>query len=247
MLQIKNINVSFGRKEVIKSLSLDCNSGHVTTIVGLNGVGKTTLLQCILKNINFSGCILINNNPVELKNIGYFPQHHPPSFPMHVSVFDVIIRSLQVLRGDFFCKRSSRNLANVLLEEMEIYHLKDIQITDLSGGQLQLVRLALALVHKPELLLLDEPLSFLDEKRKLSFINYICKLTRERKLITLMISHEIAISTNKSDFVFGMCSQGLKVIKGPSTMVRIGSLCEALGLDQNGLMAHYKLAPSSDT
>ena len=239
MLQLKNINVSFEKKQVIKSLSLDCNPGEVTTIVGLNGVGKTTLFNCILRKIDFSGSVSINNKPVESKDIGYFPQHPPTSIPMRISVLDVIARSFQVLRRDYFCNKVSRNLANILLEEMEIHHLKSMQMSHLSGGQMQLVRMTLALVHEPRLLLLDEPLSFLDEKRKLSFIDYICKITRQRKLITLMISHEIAISTNKSDCIFAMSPQGLKGIKVNSKMVCIESMSEALDLDKNNLMAYY--------
>jgi len=170
-IMINNLEVKYGDVVALKNGSLNIRSKSFLGIVGPNGGGKTTLFKVILglKKPD-SGQVVVKEN---LK-IGYVPQttEFDKSFP--ISVKDVILMGRLNKKFKLFQRFSSsdKKTAEEIMKKLDTYHLRDRQIGELSGGQLQRVLIGRTLVNNPDILLLDEPTSSLDSKAKKKYLIY---------------------------------------------------------------------------
>lgn len=164
---IKDLSFSFGRNRVLNNLTLNIKEGKFTVILGKNGSGKSTLLKLIAGLLPITeGQILVHGKDLKkLKDyekaslIGYLPQIHDPIFPFNVE--DVIITG----RASFSFPVPNNNdweIVEDVIKKIGISKLKNRPYTALSGGERQLVMIARLLAQQPKVILLDEPLSFLD-------------------------------------------------------------------------------------
>ena len=156
-LEIKNGNFSYtDGNPILKDINLKIESGEIFTILGQNGIGKTTLLKCINGVLKWnSGEVFIDNKKVDsikdLKDIAYVPQAHSFSFSYTVRELSIMGRA-KYLNIFSTPSKSDYDVVEKVLDEMGISHLKDRKCSELSGGQLQLVFLARALVGEPKIL-----------------------------------------------------------------------------------------------
>lgn len=207
LLDVKNISFSYdNNRKIFNDISFSIEKGDVLCILGPNGTGKTTLIKCLngLREID-SGEILIEGKNIKslsyseiAKYIGYIPQNHTPSFPF--SVLDVVImgRAPYISLTDS-PKQKDLEIASDALKDLGIYHLKDKEYTNLSGGERQLVFLARILAQQPDILILDEPTSHLDFGNQIKFLEIIDKLA-SFGLSIIMSSHfpdHAFLSSNK--------------------------------------------------
>ena len=144
LVRTSNITVSFGDRQVLHNVNIEIQRGRIVTLIGPNGAGKTTLVRVIL------GMLQPDRGEIWKQpglTIGYMPQRLQlePTLPM------TVLRFLQ-LTGI-----RQHGLMENLLETLQINHLADQQVRNISGGELQRVLLARALLRKPSLLILDEP------------------------------------------------------------------------------------------
>lgn len=159
MIELKNINKSFGPLEVLKGIDLKISSGKITYLVGPNGSGKTTLLKSILGlTRNYSGKISVNGEIINggsgyRKNIGYMPQH--ASFPENLTVRN-IFEMVKDIRGNV------REYDEELVTKFNLDKEMNKRLKNLSGGTLQKVSASLAFLFNPHILILDEPTAGLD-------------------------------------------------------------------------------------
>ena len=185
------------------NFKLTINDGELVTIFGDSGVGKTTLLRIIAGLITpdsgtleacsevwFDGLQNINVKP-QKRNVGFVFQDFA-LFP-HLSVRDNLLFALP--KGD------DATIISSLIEIMELGHIQNRKPETLSGGQKQRVALARALVQKPQILLLDEPLSSLDGNMRIKLQNYLLEVHNRFKLTTIMVSHDVAETIKMSDNV----------------------------------------------
>jgi iron complex transport system ATP-binding protein len=176
---------------LLQEITFFLNEGDILAVMGQNGVGKTTLLKCLLGILQWqSGKSFIAGRDSDgaRRLIGYVPQAHRFSFPYLVRDMVVFGRAGNL---SFFAAPTSRDYrkADEALEEVGILHLRDKSCNQLSGGQLQLVLMARALVGNPRLLILDEPESHLDCNHQFKMLKTIHRLAKEKNITCIMNTH----------------------------------------------------------
>lgn len=193
-------------RKVLNDISFELEEGEVLGIIGPNGSGKTTLLRCINMNLEpESGTILIDGrNILELdrreiaRHIGVVPQSAATDFPFTVLSVVLMGRTPWL---DRFSGESSRDI-EIARNAMEItgtLHLAARSIDELSGGERQRVIIARALAQQPGILLLDEPTLHLDIKHKLGILELVRRLSREKGLMVILVSHDLDLAARYSD------------------------------------------------
>src|SRR6266516_5909501 len=190
-LSLKNIEAGYGDKVIVKDVSLDVRPKEAMVIMGPSGCGKTTLFQTILGIVTpRKGQILLNDQdlaalPIERRNIGYLPQSKNYGLFPHLSVLDNVTYGLRV-RGIDRKERAKR--ARKMIELVELHGLENRRVDEMSGGQSQRIGLARALAIEPQLLLLDEPLSNVDEVTKFEDASELKKLLGRIDVTVLLVT-----------------------------------------------------------
>lgn len=210
-IALKNITIGYGNTIILKDLSLGIKKGEFVSILGENGVGKTTLFKGILQLLPCSeGHIEIFDVDITKKadktwlrsQIGYVPQvHGKGNFP--ISVFDAVLLGRWGMSFSYFKRPSQkdREATSEILEMVDLHHMKDQDCRRLSGGQTQRLNIARALVRKPSILLLDEPTTHLDIASQHKLDKTISHIRNQYHLSILMISHDQAHAREISDRV----------------------------------------------
>lgn len=190
-IRIENVAKRFGDLTIIPDLSLDVKNGEFFTLLGPSGCGKTTLLRMIAGfnsiesgNIYFSGK-RINDIPAHLRNIGMVFQNYA-IFP-HLTVRQNVEYGLHQRKVS---ASEMKPRVDEIMEAMRITQYGERLPQNLSGGQQQRVALARALVIKPDILLMDEPLSNLDAKLRVEMRNFIRRIQKQFSITTIYVTHD---------------------------------------------------------
>ncbi|MDO8928251.1 MAG: metal ABC transporter ATP-binding protein [Bacteroidota bacterium] len=189
LLEIKNLSAGYENQVVLENVTLDIFSNDFIGVIGPNGGGKTTLIKTILgliKPISGELNLLINK-----KNIGYLPQVNQIDKRFPITVFDVVRsgKADTALFSSFQKNRQEKEKAESLLREMGISNLRNKSIGELSGGQMQRVFLCRALMNEPELLVLDEPSTYVDNNFEGEL--YLKLKELNDRMAILLISHDV--------------------------------------------------------
>ena len=203
MLQINNINFSYGEAQVLKNVSLQVKEGSITTLMGSNGAGKTTLMKLIsglLKpisgSIQFKDQDLTKLEPYEICKLGLL--HVPEGRKIFTNM--TVKENLEV--GAFNSKRKEK--MELMNEIFEIYPIlrkrKSQKAGTLSGGEQQQLAIARSLMGKPELLLLDEPTLGLSPLLAGEVLETINHLARTEKITILLVSQEVEDALEITDY-----------------------------------------------
>lgn len=188
LVAFENISIAFDGRILLDQISMPINAGEIVTLIGPNGSGKSTLIRTLLGlQTPTSGNIARNKD----LRIGYMPQklHIDTTLPLTVKHF------LGLVRG--------ANKADILptLERLGIAHLISSQVHVLSGGETQRLLLARALLNKPNLLVLDEPVQGVDVNGQIELYNLIENIRNELGCGVLMVSHDLHLVMAKTDTV----------------------------------------------
>lgn len=201
MIEFKHVDIKYGDFTAIKDLNLTINAGEFFTFLGPSGCGKTTTLRALVGfNIPASGQILVDGKDitresVEKRQIGMVFQSYA-LFPT-MTVYENIAFGLKVRK---LPKDEIDRQVNQVAEKIRIssQQLKR-NVAELSGGQQQRIALARAIVQEPKILCLDEPLSNLDAKLRISLRSELKRLQRDLKITTLYVTHDQDEAMNLSD------------------------------------------------
>jgi len=186
LIEIKNVNKWYGKKHIINDMNLEISKGDCVGLIGPNGAGKSTIIKMITGNISCSsGDVLYEKQPIDkLKSkIGYLPQHAHFKEWMHCEDTLILLGELSGLKGNALQSRVKEMLKLVGLEQKA----KE-KIATFSGGMKQRLGIAQALLHRPEFILLDEPVSALDPIGRKEVIHLIEKI---RAHSTILLSTHI--------------------------------------------------------
>jgi len=195
-LEVKDGCFGYGDQTILKKINFEVNDNTIMTILGPNGVGKTTLLKCVMGFYKWRhGKTLMDGRSVQScsdkefwRRTSYVPQAKQSAFSY--KVIDAVIMGLNAKQSLFATpKKEDYEKAQAMLEHMGVIKLRDKYCNELSGGELQMVMMARALVSEPELLILDEPESNLDMKNQLQIINAIEKVAADFKTSCLINTH----------------------------------------------------------
>ena len=175
IMQVRNISFAYGRKEVLKGISLDITAGRLLGLLGPNGSGKTTLFKCCLGFLKIgSGQITLANKNLSsysarhlAAHVAYVPQEHKPAFPYLVR--EMVEMGRTPHRGALpVLSKSDHRAVDHALDRVGLRNLAEENFNHLSGGQRQLVLVARALAQEASLMFLDEPTSSLDFSNQLT-------------------------------------------------------------------------------
>ena len=196
LLRLEGISVRLGGRPVLSDVTFSLANGEFTGIIGPNGAGKTTLLRVILGLVEPSaGRVLLDGQPLHNKNkaaIGYVPQKLVIDPDMPLRARDVVSLGIDGHRLGFgFPSRQRRELVEAALADVGADGYADARVGELSGGEQQRVLIAHALISRPRLLLLDEPLANLDLHSEQEIVTVLGKLAREHGISVLLSAHDM--------------------------------------------------------
>lgn len=202
--KIEHIGVVKGRTEILRDVSLHIHCGELTAIIGPNGAGKSTLLKAVLGELPHTGELKFldekgarTGHPL----IGYVPQQLEFDQGSPISVLDLFSSTLSSKPVWLFRQKGIRKRVLESLRKVQAEYLIDRRLGALSGGELQRVLLALALEPVPDLLLLDEPVSGIDQKGLELFYNTVSELRESYDLSIILISHDLGLVAQYADRV----------------------------------------------
>ena len=195
-IQINNASFSYGEKNIFSGISFNVKKGEVFCILGPNGCGKTTLLDCILGLLELNeGNILIDDENLHnikstkiAEKMAYVPQIHQKSFPYAVK--DIVLMGRAYKTGFFSSPTDEdKEIAEEAMKKVGILHLADKPYTQISGGECQLVMVARALAQQPKIIIMDEPTAHLDFKNEIVLLETVAGLVKENNISIVMSTH----------------------------------------------------------
>jgi zinc/manganese transport system ATP-binding protein len=195
IVNAENLVAGYPDKIVWRGASFSFDRGELVAIIGPNGAGKTTLFRLLLGlQQPIGGRIRIFNEPPKRGNprIGYVPQRHVIDSETNIECLELVhLAFCGHLWGFHLSAKAGRKTAVVALEAVGATELAHQPLNALSGGELQRIFLAEALVSNPNILLLDEPLSSLDIRRASELVQLVNELVRSRNVTALLVAHDI--------------------------------------------------------
>lgn len=196
LIDIKNLNAGYEEKHVLKNVCLPIYEKDFLGIIGPNGGGKTTLLKVILGLLKPESGDIIFCKPNLRNKIGYMPQTNYIDKQFPILVKEVIESGLMSHKN--LSKSERKDRVEGTIREMGLEEIRNKPIGEISGGQLQRTLLSRAIVDQPELLVLDEPNSYVDKKFESKFYEILQEINKNTAII--LVSHDIGtvISTVKN-------------------------------------------------
>ncbi|TWF59304.1 ABC transporter ATP-binding protein [Neorhizobium alkalisoli] len=231
-LFVTDLSVSYGRKKVISSLSLGpIAPGEVVALLGPNAAGKSTVLRGIAGLGRSTGRVFLGGNdltrlslPERAKRIAYMPQSQPPAIGLPV------IEAVMSARSASVGRKTAMEEAFDALERLGIGHLAMQPLSELSGGQRQMIALTQAIVRQPAVLLLDEPTSALDLRHQIHVMDYSVAMARERGTIVVAVLHDIGLALRYADRIAILQNGHLQAFGNPEDIVTQQMLAEVYGI-----------------
>jgi iron complex transport system ATP-binding protein len=218
MISLKNLTVRLGDKDVLKDIDLNINSGRWICLVGPNGAGKSTLIRTLLGVLPYSGNAIEDGNEI-FKNgnreVGFIPQN--PQIPMGMRIHEYVALGRRKIDGWSVESKKSKELIETALKDSGLWALRNRELNEVSGGELQRVHIARVLVQGAKLLLLDEPTSALDLHHQISVLNSIEKL-KSHGVTIVSTMHDLTLAAMYSDEI-AVLSEGKLLNYGPANEI----------------------------
>lgn len=235
-IRIDNVEFSYTSAPVLNDISLDIDGPAFVSILGPNGMGKSTLIHCINKILQpTSGSVFIDGKNVRetsikelAKQIGYVPYSANDTFPL------TVVDTVMMGRHPHSKWKSLDNDLDVVYDTLKVLgisHLAMRQFNELSAGQHQKVMLARGLVQEPKILLLDEPTSNLDIRHQLDVTKMLKRLSVEKGILIIMISHDINIAAKYADSVILMFQGKIFDVGTPREVITEDNLRTVYGVE----------------
>ena len=237
-MEVRNLSFSYGKNEVLHDISLKIREGKITTVMGANGCGKSTLFSLMTKNLlPNGGQIFLRSKNINNLSLKEFAQKAAIVHQYNTVSDDITVENLVS-----FGRTPHKNMLSAQTEDDEKYiawamevtgitEYKDREVSRLSGGQRQRVWIAMALAQNTKILFLDEPTTYLDIRYQVDILKLIKKLNADFGITIVMVLHDINQAINYSDRIIGM-KGGNVIFEGkPQEVITAESIKELYGID----------------
>ena len=225
LLKVENASFSKNNKYLVKGVSLEVKEGEIVTLIGPNGSGKSTTAKIALgiyKDIEGEVKIFTNK-------IGYVPQKISIDWTLPIRVIDFMSLT----------EEPSEKQINIALNLTSVEHLRNKNLSDLSGGEFQRVLIARAIAKQPNFLVLDEPVQGVDFKGEIALYELIKKISEELSCGILLISHDLHVVMSATDFV--VCLNGHVCCSGtPEAVSKNNEYQELFGDRASSILSLYE-------
>lgn len=237
-LLAENLSSGYGNRTVVNDVNLSLPMNKISVIIGANGCGKSTLLKTLSKLVTPSkGKVYLNNEDIHkypskelAKSLGLMPQS--PIVPEGISVADLVTRGRfpyrQPLKG---MSKEDYRIVNEAMDMMKITDLADRCVDELSGGQRQRVWLALALAQDTDILLLDEPTTYLDISYQIEILDMLREINKKKGTTVAMVLHDINLSARYADYIFAVSNGKLLAHGEPEEIIKEEIIQKVYGLN----------------
>ncbi|MFA7000870.1 MAG: metal ABC transporter ATP-binding protein [Candidatus Omnitrophota bacterium] len=192
--RIENLGVRLGGAQVLEGVRLHLNCRELLAVIGPNGAGKTTLMRALLGEVPYTGTLQfkIGGEMRSRPRMGYVPQTLNLETDSPISVLDMMVSATSRRSLWLGVSRKTRKTLEEGLAAVSAAHLLKKKIGSLSGGELQRVLLAMAMIPRPDVLLLDEPVSGVDVNGLSLFYSIVSRLKTENDISIIMATHDLA-------------------------------------------------------
>lgn len=232
--KIQNFGVTRNKVEILKNVDLHIHCGDLTAIIGPNGAGKSTLLKALLGEIPHSGELIFldaKNERTGRPLIGYVPQKLDFDYSSPMSVFDLFASAHTGIPVWFTHSKRLRQSVQESLKKVQVDHLIDRRLGALSGGEIQRVLLALALDPIPDLLLMDEPVSGIDQNGLQMFYETVSELRRNYDLSIILVSHDLNLVAQYADRVVFLNNKTIESCGTPQEVFNNVKVIDTFGIN----------------
>jgi iron complex transport system ATP-binding protein len=264
LIEVRNVAFDYGHGNIFQDLSFKVDRGEIFCLIGPNGCGKTTLLDCILGTLKLKkGTVLVDGKDVSdlgprrlSRFLSYVPQRHESAFSYSVLEMAMMGRAAFI---DMFSSPTDRDreIAEDALRTVGIAHLRERLYTQLSGGELQLVMLARALAQASPVIVMDEPTAHLDFRHELIILETITGLVRDKGISVIIATHfpnhVFYLEDGHERTEVAMLSEGSFLAKGrPREILNVENIRRLYGIESNLISflsederEHWRIIPVS--
>lgn len=233
----KGLKVGYKKKPLIENIEIPLKKGEILTLLGPNGAGKTTIIKSIIQQLEpLGGVMYLDGEDMFAMNRKTLAKRMSavltnPIDTEFMTVEDVVGTGRYPYTGKFGILEKEDK--RVLKESMELVHIVDIaqkQFSEISDGQRQRVLLARALCQEPDLLILDEPTSYLDIRYKMEFLSVLQELSRQKQVTVILSLHELELAARVSDHIICVNQEGVKGFGTPEEIFSEGFISTLYGI-----------------
>ncbi len=237
-LVARGLSLGYGDRTVVDAVDLAITPGRITVLVGANASGKSTLLRGLARLLPArGGTVTLDGSDVAriprrtfARQVGLLPQQ--PIAPEGISVADLVARGRYPHQGWFRrWSPADDEIVAQALAATDVSELAGRSIDELSGGQRQRVWIAMALAQDPDILLLDEPTTFLDIAHQLEVLDLVRRLNRERGTTIVMVLHELSLAARYADELIVLASGSVVARGTPAEVLTVETMRGAFGVD----------------
>ncbi|SKC38285.1 iron complex transport system ATP-binding protein [[Eubacterium] yurii] len=238
-MRVDNLFFAYDKDDIIKGISFEIKDNKITTLMGANGCGKSTLFQLLTKNLKpREGSVFLDQRDIKdirlkefAQNVAIVHQYNtaPPDLPVHS-----LIAYGRIPFFKHFAKAEDKDkdkeIVDWALEVTDMSELKNRRMGQLSGGQRQRAWIAMALAQQPKILLLDEPTTYLDVKFQIEILRLIKSLNKDYSMTIVMVLHDINQAIYYSDEIIGMKKGNILFQGNPSEVITEESIQDMYGI-----------------
>lgn len=241
-IDFSNVTVSFGDHHVLRGSTGVIHRGEIVTFLGRNGCGKSTLIKAMTGNLKpQAGTIKIEGRNVEdysttsmARVVAYLPQVH--EVPRDMTTYELVSCGRYPYQHWWSAVTAKdRDVIHEAMAKTNTLHLKDRRVAYLSGGERQRVWIAMALAQEPQILILDEPTTYLDICHQLEVLELVARLNREEGLTVVMVLHDINQAIQYSTKIMVLEEGIIKRYGSPEEILNHNSIAEIYHVDADVL------------
>ena len=238
ILSVRDLCAGYRNSRILDGISLDIQRGKIYSVIGPNGCGKTTLIRAMSRNLRpQSGQVLLDGKDIFRTNTKLVAQKMAVLCQNDTSMSDITVKTL-VEYGRYAHKKwwsgtgsEDKSIVEWAIRRTGMTKLQDRKINALSGGERQRARIAMAIAQKPELMLLDEPTTYLDIAHQLEIMELVAALNREEGITVVMVLHDMNHAARYSDELILLNRSKVHTIGAPRELLENGELENVLSVE----------------